>query len=79
MLITKEFSLLIGQGCEDRKILPGIPFEPFEGNYTVASYVRLKDDVTGEVFILSPGEKITSVGRVRKPKSKRKTRVKDAI
>ena len=87
MLITKEFTLLYGQGCEDRRIIPGIPFEPFEGEYIVSAYARIRDKETGEIITLTPGERISGVGKVEKqepikaePKPKRKKKVdEDAV
>lgn len=80
MLVTKEYSLLLGQDCEDKRILPGTPFEPFEGKYIVSSYARIKDEESGDVYVIKPGDKITGVGVVEKPKPKPKARrkVKDA-
>ena len=84
MLITKEFSLLYGQDCEDKRIVPGTPFEPFEGNYIVSAYARIRDEETGEIITLTPGQRITGVGKVpakteEKPKPKRKRKVKDDV
>ena len=75
MLTTKEYTLLLGNGCDDVKILPNTPIEPFEGDYTVTAYARLVDDETKEIVMLHPGQKIKGVGTVEKPKVKRRRKV----
>lgn len=76
MLITKEFSLLYGQGCDDRRILPGTPFEPFEGEYIVSAYARIRDEETGEIITLTPGQRISGVGTIEEPKTEPKPKRK---
>ena len=75
MLITKEYSLLVGQnGCADRRILPGVEFEPFEGDYIVSSYARIKYVDSSIHITIKPGERIKGIGTIEKPKRKRKAK-----
>ena len=78
MLVTREYTRLFSTDGEDRLIKPNIEFAPFEGEYTVGSYARIRDTETGEIITLLPGQKITGIGTVEKPKPKRKRKVKDA-
>ncbi len=70
MYTTREYTRLVGNGCDDVTIKPNVEFKAFEGNYTVTSYARIKDTESDEVIILKPGDKIKGVGKVVKPKTK---------
>ncbi len=77
MLVTREYTMLYSKDGNHLKILPNVEFKPFEGNYTVGSYARIRDSETGEITTLRPGQEITGIGKVEKPKPKRKRKVKD--
>lgn len=79
MLTTREYTRLYAPDGSSRDIKPNVEFEPFEGEYTVGSYARIRDTETDEIITLLPGQKITSVGTVAKPKPKRKRKVKNDI
>lgn len=67
MLTTREYTRLYAPDGSTIAIKPNVEFEPFEGNYTVGSYARIRDTETDEIITLLPGQKITSVGTVAKP------------
>ena len=74
---TREYTRLIGNSCDDVTITPNTEFKAFEGDYTVTCYALIKDTESDEVIILKPGDKIKGVGKVVKPKPKRKRKVSD--
>ena len=76
MYSTREYTRLVGNGCDDVTIKPNVEFKAFEGDYTVTSYALIKDTESDEVIILKPGDKIKGVGKVVKPKLKRKRKRK---
>jgi len=76
MYTTNEYTVLLGQECEDVTIYPNKPFEAFEGDYIVSNFARIVNPDTKEVINLAPGSRIKGVGEVKKPKRKRKV-VKD--
>ncbi len=79
MYTTREYTRLVGNGCEDVTITPNKEFKAFEGDYTVTCYANIKNTETDEVIILKPGDKIKGIGRVVKPKPMRKRKVTDGI
>ena len=77
MFTTREYTRLVGNGCGDVTITPNKEFKAFEGDYTVTCYANIKNTETDEFIILKPGDKIKGIGKVEKPKRKRK--VNDGI
>ena len=75
MYTTREYTRLAGNGCNDVTIKPNVEFKAFEGDYTVTCYALIKDTESDEVIILKPGDKIKGIGKVVKPKPKRKKKV----
>ena len=72
---TREYTRLVGNGCEDVTIKPNVEFKSFEGDYTVTSYARIRNTESDEIITLKPGDRIKGVGMVVKPKAKRKRKV----
>ena len=75
MYITNEYTVLKGIDGKDVTIKPGVPFEAFEGEFTVTSYARVVNVETKEVeIVLAPGAKVKGVGKMAevKPKATRK-------
>ena len=72
MYYTSEYSVLKNNGeGEDMVIKPNVPFDAFEGDYTVTSFVRVMDKETNEIVTeLAAGQKTKGVGVIPKPKRK---------
>ena len=72
MFVTNEYSRLIAKDGDDVILLPTIPFKAFAGEYTVGSAARVTDQDSDAVYILESGDKITGIGKVIKPRKKKK-------
>ena len=68
MYTTREYTRLIGNGCDDVTINPNTEFKAFEGDYTVTCYALIKDTESDEVIILKPGDKVKGVGKIESGK-----------
>ena len=79
MYYTNEYTVLTSNnGGEDKILKPNIPFQAFEGDYTVTAFARVKNSITNETIgELQAGQKTTGVGVV--PKKTIKTIVKELI
>ena len=75
MYYTNEYSVLKNNsGGEDIVIKPNVPFEAFEGDYTVTSFLRIRSKESDALVCeLSPGEQTKGVGVVPKPTKTRTT------
>lgn len=76
MYYTKEYTKLITPDGGEIKLLPNVMFAPFEGEFTVTCSARILNKEDNSFYRqLSPGEKITGIGEMPKPKRKRKKKV----
>jgi len=63
-LITNEYTTIYNKETgKERKILPGVEFEPFKFEGVVTAYALIKDVKTNKgVFAIQPGQMVKGIG-----------------